>query len=1178
MPTPDTEDVRNIKDMVKQRRQALWGKPASGADEGLWGLALSGGGIRSATFCFGLIKALARERLLLRFDLLSTVSGGGYIGALVGKLFHQALSPADAKETEAALGDADTRWIAWWLRANGRYLLPGGFLDKVFAGTLFLRNLLAVHMELGVVGLMLGALLALLNLLLWPLVAQLPPAQSTHGLEHQLLLWFETHRGPFIQWVPTAWLLLVLPLGAAAVLACAYWSLHDRQPNRALRLSVGAMTLLSAALAWLLLLLRPGQEPPPRWAWPGDLLWSWVLAFTGLMAWVAGVLLATWLQHSLQSNPSRAPPAPASDDDMADTQQEQRTRTRNLLTTWLTRVALVALTLLLAGLVDRLGWFIAFEERQLWLGAALATLAALLRLLLPQLVTGSATRRPMVGLRLANLAHWSGVLLLLLLTAWWASVADTLVFVSKQGTAGQAPEVRALVLLIATTVYGVLTWPNVAFLNRSSLHDFYRARLTRSFLGAANGWRFEPADRVEKPDDPCKPTRLKPLRKVHDEPRGGLQVRSVHDVHAADDIPMSRYAPHRHGGPVHLINICINQTRSPRGGLFNRDRRGQLLTVAPEAQIRVGLQPWRELRGRDGAMTLGTWMSVSGAAFAPGVGGSTSMGMAALATLSGLRLGYWWDSHALDRRAQRWWSLPAVKTWMLLNELVGRFDAQQNGHWYLSDGGHYENTGVYALLAEEVALIVLADCGADPRYGFADLENLVRKARIDLQADIEFLRPSRDAMPAPAPCFGSLDDLASAESEACIALAHISYRRSGRQGALVLVKPNVCQGLPVDLINFKSEYPHFPQETTSDQFFSEAQWESYYKLGQVLGTYLAKDVLEKIPVWVATQHFVPDDCAAVHLAGTAGSAKPPVPALAPPTRRLPQRISNPTLAATVSVGALATLGIPLWQAWDSQHSSRTEQVKADEQALNEIAERYGKLETTDNTAALAALATSLLHAADRFCMDGKDDWFQRPTMAQCVLLHARELCQQSRNATIPACKLLNQPRQECLQKQERDNVSNRLLYWGQDFEPALTPCASLFPEAPASVPALAAEAKPKLALCKDNTVFIQIPGTGLRQAAETLRTDWRTKLSATVPAIEDVNAAAANARRAPPRPYPTTTVLWHDIGARPCAQALFAGSAKVKVTVQPLPAGLKPTPGTVEVWLAPGFPNGEARK
>jgi hypothetical protein len=47
----------------------------------LTGLAISGGGIRSATFALGVLQAFAFTGLLRRFDYLSTVSGGGYIGS-----------------------------------------------------------------------------------------------------------------------------------------------------------------------------------------------------------------------------------------------------------------------------------------------------------------------------------------------------------------------------------------------------------------------------------------------------------------------------------------------------------------------------------------------------------------------------------------------------------------------------------------------------------------------------------------------------------------------------------------------------------------------------------------------------------------------------------------------------------------------------------------------------------------------------------------------------------------------------------------------------------------------------------------------------------------------------------------------------------------------------------------
>src|SRR5882757_3203947 len=51
------------------------------ADAPLLGLALSGGGIRSASIALGVMQALAAAGKLKKFDYLSTVSGGGYIGS-----------------------------------------------------------------------------------------------------------------------------------------------------------------------------------------------------------------------------------------------------------------------------------------------------------------------------------------------------------------------------------------------------------------------------------------------------------------------------------------------------------------------------------------------------------------------------------------------------------------------------------------------------------------------------------------------------------------------------------------------------------------------------------------------------------------------------------------------------------------------------------------------------------------------------------------------------------------------------------------------------------------------------------------------------------------------------------------------------------------------------------------
>lgn len=92
-------------DLVQIRR-----KHAQVMQDGLThGLALSGGGIRSATFNFGLLRGLAKNAVLRRFDYLSTVSGGGYIGAMFGRLFGQGASP---KQVEEGLAN-DSSLLLW---------------------------------------------------------------------------------------------------------------------------------------------------------------------------------------------------------------------------------------------------------------------------------------------------------------------------------------------------------------------------------------------------------------------------------------------------------------------------------------------------------------------------------------------------------------------------------------------------------------------------------------------------------------------------------------------------------------------------------------------------------------------------------------------------------------------------------------------------------------------------------------------------------------------------------------------------------------------------------------------------------------------------------------------------------------------------------------------------------
>jgi hypothetical protein len=144
---------------------------------------------------------------------------------------------------------------------------------------------------------------------------------------------------------------------------------------------------------------------------------------------------------------------------------------------------------------------------------------------------------------------------------------------------------------------------------------------------------------------------------------------------------------------------------------------------------------------------------------------------------------------------------------------------------YLSDGGHFENMGVFEMVLRRCRLIIVSDAGADPEYAFEDLANAIRKIRIDLGIPIEFasvpIRKQAEAV-----------DVAG---RYC-AMGRIRYAVAdgpdAPDGILLCIKPAVYGMEPRDVLNYREQKKRFPQESTADQFFGESQFESYRQLGE----------------------------------------------------------------------------------------------------------------------------------------------------------------------------------------------------------------------------------------------------------------------------------------------------------------------------------------------------------
>jgi predicted acylesterase/phospholipase RssA len=90
------EEYRLTRDRPK------WTSPKNIEEVTEVGIALSGGGIRSATFCLGVFQALAKCKLLGQIDYISSVSGGSYFAAFYGRLFSRP-DIADRSNPSSAL-------------------------------------------------------------------------------------------------------------------------------------------------------------------------------------------------------------------------------------------------------------------------------------------------------------------------------------------------------------------------------------------------------------------------------------------------------------------------------------------------------------------------------------------------------------------------------------------------------------------------------------------------------------------------------------------------------------------------------------------------------------------------------------------------------------------------------------------------------------------------------------------------------------------------------------------------------------------------------------------------------------------------------------------------------------------------------------------------------------------
>jgi len=843
LPVDDRESAES-----KTRLKRLWAA-VHGLKEKRAALCMSGGGIRSATFGLGVLQGLARCGLLDKFHYLSTVSGGGYIGSWLSAWIHRAGGGLTSVMTQLA-GPGDVARLnpepieIQNLRSYSNYLSPRLGLFSADSWTLvgtYLRNL---FLNWCVIIPLLGAALILKKKNTAILMTDPPPYTD-------LPLW----TGAVCIIISVAYMGLNLPCGRNVRWNQKRFVLFCLAP-----LFLGSV-FITTHWAWF---SYYGRVLP---AWP---LFGFGQAFTWVPFLYLGIILhlCSWLGSLLPAHGFRFFEFLAVIISGAiggallwfgATELFPQPIAKMELYTCFGVPFLMALFFLaimaFAGISSRwtddsdrewwgraTGWLIAVAVA--WMATSslvifgpllLSISVSAISTLVTGGVAGALTIRAGRSISVpANLNQGAQpgpleqilskaavvaalvfvVVLLILITQMetWAMqyVGDALHFAWNLGNVshflGRAVTYLNVILFapwhFVVSLAGVLALLGIGMAwlidtNKFSLHSVYRDRLIRAYLGASNKQR-------------------------NPNPFTGFDEN--------DNIRMRELWTKKFGNRLlPVVNIALNLVGGSK--LAWQQRKAESFTVSPLhcGSYEVGYRatdgpPGQRYCGTKG-ISLGGAVTISGAAASPNMGYHSSPLVTFILTLLNVRLGAWLGNPGPAGDSTYNLDHPTFSIGPIIAEAFGLTN-DTSRYVYLSDGGHFENLGLYEMVLRRCHYIVVSDAGADPHCSFADLGDAVRKIRIDLGIPIEFGKIN---------IFPRSDDLMRNQNGRNCAIGRICYSAvdgtTALDGVLIYIKPACYGDEPRDIYEYFKTSNTFPHESTKDQFFSESQFESYRMLG-----------------------------------------------------------------------------------------------------------------------------------------------------------------------------------------------------------------------------------------------------------------------------------------------------------------------------------------------------------
>lgn len=870
----------------------------------LVGLAFSGGGIRSATFNLGILEGLKEVDLLRKVDYISTVSGGGYIGAwLVANVkrrpywlsktagweksiehlrqFSNYLSPrlgilsADtwtmvgtwsrntllvqlvvfsAILTAILAARAGKAVFDWW----GDAIISGNFLDGALLGVPFsgvsplalslFQKLPILFFLISVAGIGINLFLcdpAKRNFRFWPFpygqravqMLVVIPFWSVSFLI-AVSLWTEAHQHPFLDiatysgiFLP-AWNVwkshLLIEFACLSILASLSFSGSlFRKLFFGPMIGLGSLVVLFASMCGIMRLFH---------SWTGTLqsddagialgamygfaayVWGPVLVMAALSLTIISFLGFLGRQSGEQS-------------------REWWTRMGSWLSMYGTACLIFSLCtiygpLLAASLHE-------YSPTIHWT-AVIAWVATTVGGLLAGNSTSTKGNNPdstakilkEILAKLGSILFIAGILVGLasLLQVFFATLEDYPgppidTGIHYWSSLQNVPNWHIFVTFFAVAaITGIFSWR--FDINVFSLNMFYGNRLIRCYLGATR----------QPPEDKREPQEFIGFDERDDFPMSELRV--------VKPASTSFTAGQDFRGPFPIVNCALNLGGS--ADLTVHTRHSASFTLTPlrcgADRDEVGYVELDNLAKNfkyagDRNPTVGQIMAVSGAAANPNMGYHTSPVVAFLLTVFNVRLGWWFPNPRLGEKTNksRWFPLK-----YLVLELLG-LAGERSRYVNVSDGGHFENLGVYELLRRRCKVVIASDSECDPELTFASLGNLIRIADVDFGAKIIIQVDSIRKDP----------DRGLSTHHASV--GRIEYK-NGDDGYFIYIKSSLTGDEDPAVVQYQSQSPDFPHETTADQFFAEDQFESYRSLGRHIIARLFRDIdANAAPVEAARQ-------------------------------------------------------------------------------------------------------------------------------------------------------------------------------------------------------------------------------------------------------------------------------------------------------------------------------------